>query len=228
MSRRPIWTGTVPCCGLDDLDFVFWAVSVSVLAYTSVSGILSLVSSWHRRVNLTSHLLSVLILSMRDEGVTLTLLCSGDGVCPAWLQVGLKVTWLKFSLVSSVKFYHRLLPNPNLFAIHDHRPISFVTDVLCRWYGIIIIIISGVSPLGTADTIGLLYQPQMMRDRDCGGIDGMKIARGSRSTVRKPTPVSLCPPRIPHDLSRARTWAAAVGSQRLTAWAIARPNSIVK
>jgi hypothetical protein len=35
-----------------------------------------------------------------------------------------------------------------------------------------IIIISGVrlSPLGTAATIGLLYQPQMIDDGDCGAI----------------------------------------------------------
>jgi hypothetical protein len=35
--------------------------------------------------------------------------------------------------------------------------------------------------------------------------------------------VPLCPPQIPHDLTRARTRAAAVGSRRLTAWAMARP-----
>jgi hypothetical protein len=34
---------------------------------------------------------------------------------------------------------------------------------------------------------------------------------------KKPVPVPLCPPQIPHDLTRARTRAAAVGSQLLTA-----------
>jgi hypothetical protein len=40
----------------------------------------------------------------------------------------------------------------------------------------------------------------------------------------------LCPPQIPLDQTRARTRAAAVGSQRLTAWAMARPlwNMICK
>jgi hypothetical protein len=40
------------------------------------------------------------------------------------------------------------------------------------------IIASGVrlSPLGTAATIGLLYQPRMI-DGDCGEIGGMKIGR---------------------------------------------------
>jgi hypothetical protein len=52
----------------------------------------------------------------------------------------------------------------------------------------IIIILSGVrlSPLGTAVTTGLLYQPQMIDDGDCEAIGGMKIGRGNRSTRRKP------------------------------------------
>jgi hypothetical protein len=45
----------------------------------------------------------------------------------------------------------------------------------------------------------------------------------NRSTRRKPAPLPLCPPQIPHDLTWYRTRAIAVGSQRLTAWAMARP-----
>jgi hypothetical protein len=43
---------------------------------------------------------------------------------------------------------------------------------------IIINIIIGVrlSPLGTAATTSLLYQPQVIDDGDCGAIGGMKIA----------------------------------------------------
>jgi hypothetical protein len=80
---------------------------------------------------------------------------------------------------------------------------------------IIIIIIIGVrfSPLGTAATTGLLYQPQMIDDGVCGAIGEMKIGRGNRSTQRKPAPVPLCPPQIPHDQTRVRTWATAAGSQ---------------
>jgi hypothetical protein len=69
---------------------------------------------------------------------------------------------------------------------------------------------------------GLLYQPQMIHD-DCGAMGGMRIGWGNRSTGRKTAPVPLCPPHIPRDMTRARTRAAALGSQRLTAWAIARP-----
>jgi hypothetical protein len=83
----------------------------------------------------------------------------------------------------------------------------------------IIIILGGVrqSPLGTAATTGLLYQPQMTDDGDCGAIGGMKIGGGNRSTQRKPAPTPVCPPQIPRDQTRDGTLAAAVGSQRLTA-----------
>jgi hypothetical protein len=39
----------------------------------------------------------------------------------------------------------------------------------------------------------------------------------------KPVPVPLCPPQIPHGLTRYRPRASAVGGRRLTAWAMARP-----
>jgi hypothetical protein len=81
----------------------------------------------------------------------------------------------------------------------------------------------GLSPLGTAATSGLLYRPQMIDEGDWGSIGGMKIGRGNRSTQRKPAPAPLCPSQLPHDQTRARTQAATVGSQRLTAWAMARP-----
>jgi hypothetical protein len=49
-------------------------------------------------------------------------------------------------------------------------------------------------------------------DREIGGM----IGRGIRSTRRKPAPMPLSPPQIPH-AARTRTLVAAVGSQRLTA-----------
>jgi hypothetical protein len=74
----------------------------------------------------------------------------------------------------------------------------------------VIIFLSGLrlSSLGTAATTGVLYQPQMIDDGDCGAIGGMKIGRGNRSIRRKPVSAPLCPPQIPHDQTRA----AAVGS----------------
>jgi hypothetical protein len=65
-----------------------------------------------------------------------------------------------------------------------------------------IISLSGVrlSPFGTAATTGLLYQPQIIDDADCGAIDEIKIGAGNRSTRRKPAQAQLCPPQIPYDL----------------------------
>jgi hypothetical protein len=81
-----------------------------------------------------------------------------------------------------------------------------------------------LSPLGTAATTGLLYQPQMTNDGDCGAIGAMKIGRGNRRTWRKPTPVPLWRPQSPHDLARARTRATVLGSHRLTFCAMPRPS----
>jgi hypothetical protein len=53
--------------------------------------------------------------------------------------------------------------------------------------------------LGFTATTGLLDQPQMIGDGDCGEIGGMKIGRGNRSARRKPAPAPLCPPQIPLD-----------------------------
>jgi hypothetical protein len=50
-----------------------------------------------------------------------------------------------------------------------------------------------------------------------GGYDDGEFGGGNRSNRRKLTPAPLCPLQIPLDQSRARTRAAAVGSQRLTA-----------
>jgi hypothetical protein len=68
-----------------------------------------------------------------------------------------------------------------------------------------------LSPLGTAATTGVFYQPQMIDDGDCGAMGGMKVGRVHWSTWRKPVPVSLCPPQIPHDQTWARTRAACSG-----------------
>jgi hypothetical protein len=67
-----------------------------------------------------------------------------------------------------------------------------------------------LSPLRSRQLFGLLYQPQMINDDDddddkLGAFDGIIIGRGNRRTRRKPAPVSLCPPQIPHDLTQART-----------------------
>jgi hypothetical protein len=59
------------------------------------------------------------------------------------------------------------------------------------------------------------YQQQKTDERN-GAIGEMRTGRGDRITRRKPSLVPLCAPQIPHDLTWARTQAAAaVGSRRL-------------
>jgi hypothetical protein len=53
--------------------------------------------------------------------------------------------------------------------------------------------------MGTAAITGLLHQPRMIGEGDCGETGGIKNGRGNRSTRRKPAPAPLCPPQIPHD-----------------------------
>jgi hypothetical protein len=73
--------------------------------------------------------------------------------------------------------------------------------------------------------IGLLYQAlddRMIDGDECRAVGGMRIGRGNRSIPRKPATMPLCP-QIAHDLTWARTRAPAVGSPRITAWAMAQP-----
>jgi hypothetical protein len=74
---------------------------------------------------------------------------------------------------------------------------------------------SKLGPLGTSATEWSIVPAP--GDYDDGEFGGMKIGKGNRSTRREPAPAPLYPPQIPLDRTRARTRAAAVGSQRLTA-----------
>jgi hypothetical protein len=95
-----------------------------------------------------------------------------------------------------------------------HHGLVFISYFLMGWDRVHLV----VRPL-----FGLLYQPWTIDDDDCGAIGGMRIGRGNRSTQRKPAPLSICPPQIPHDLTRDRTRAVSMGSRLLTAWAMAWP-----
>jgi hypothetical protein len=70
------------------------------------------------------------------------------------------------------------------------------------WQPLIIFLIGIVGgrvqlgPLGTATTNWPIVPAP--GDYDDGEIGGMMIGRGNRSTGRKPAPVPLCPPQIPH------------------------------
>jgi hypothetical protein len=41
---------------------------------------------------------------------------------------------------------------------------------------------------------GLLYQPRMIEDDECGAVGGMRIGKGKRGTRIKPALVPLYPP----------------------------------
>jgi hypothetical protein len=75
-----------------------------------------------------------------------------------------------------------------------------------------------LGPLDTAATTRLIVPAP--GDYDDGEIGGM-IGRGEPKYSEKTCRVPLCPPQTPH-AARTRTRAAAVGSQRLTACAMAR------
>jgi hypothetical protein len=48
--------------------------------------------------------------------------------------------------------------------------------------------------------------------------------RGNKSTRRKTAPVTFCAPETSHDLTWDWTLTTAIGSRRLTAWAMAHPR----
>jgi hypothetical protein len=57
-----------------------------------------------------------------------------------------------------------------------------------------------LSPLGTLATSWPIVQAPA-DDDECGAVGGMRIGRENRSIWRKPAPVPLYPPQIPHDLT---------------------------
>jgi hypothetical protein len=75
------------------------------------------------------------------------------------------------------------------------------------------IIVGGEVQLGPLSTVANRPIVPASGDYDDGEIGGLMI---NQSTRRKPAPVPLCPPQIPH-AAQTRTQATVVGSQRLTA-----------
>jgi hypothetical protein len=75
--------------------------------------------------------------------------------------------------------------------MHLHLVLRVCNGNVTHYNFLIILIGVRLSPLGTAATTGLFYQPQMIDYGDCGEIRGMKIGRGSRSTRRKPAQCHL-------------------------------------
>jgi hypothetical protein len=74
--------------------------------------------------------------------------------------------------------------------------------VFCVWYLFFIRIVGGGVQLGPLDTSAISCPTvPAPGDYEDGEFGGMMIGRGNRSTRRKPAPVPLCPPQIPHDVT---------------------------
>jgi hypothetical protein len=92
----------------------------------------------------------------------------------------------------------------------------FIVEVFIFSYGV------RLSPLGTAATVwAIVPAPD---DRWCRMWSSLwnENWQGKSKYSGKTSPVQLCPLQIPHNLTRTRTRSSALGSRRLTAWAIAR------
>jgi hypothetical protein len=50
---------------------------------------------------------------------------------------------------------------------------------------------------------------------ECGAVGGMRTSRGNQVLRKKPAPVPLFPPQIPHNLTQDRIPPAMVESQQL-------------
>jgi hypothetical protein len=122
---------------------------------------------------------------------------------------------LQYQVIHSVRVTLQLAVYRQSVRRDDKRFFFFFSIEPLQSLLLFFIILGGVrlSPLGTVTITGQSYQLQLIDDCDCGAIGGMKIGRGNRSTWRKPTPAPLCPPQVPHDQTRTRTWVAKVGSQ---------------
>jgi hypothetical protein len=81
--------------------------------------------------------------------------------------------------------------------------------------------------IGTAATPGLLCQPRMIMKMIVEKQMECRLAGKPKFSSEKTWPsATFVHHKIPHDQTRVWTRAAAVGSRRLTAWAMSRPKYI--
>jgi hypothetical protein len=60
-----------------------------------------------------------------------------------------------------------------------------------------------------------------------GAIGGMRTDRGNRSTWKKPSPVTLCPPQIPHDLGSNSGHCSEKPVTNCLSYGISKINKII-
>jgi hypothetical protein len=129
---------------------------------------------------------------------------------PSLLPLCIYFVCVSFPLPSFVCF---------LYHTHTHTHTEAEKEYLCHF------LISGgvvrLSPLGTSTLLTYCTRAGQVDNDECGAVGGMRIGRRNQSTRRKPVPVPLCLPQIPHNLTWTETRAVAVGTRRLTVWAMA-------
>jgi hypothetical protein len=84
---------------------------------------------------------------------------------------------------------------------------------ICYRFGVFLLFVGvGWVHLVRQPLFGLLYQPRMIDDDECGAVGGMRISMGNWSTRRKPAP-SATLFTTNSNLTLDQTQATAVGSQ---------------
>jgi hypothetical protein len=121
------------------------------------------------------------------------------------------------------KYSETTYPSVTLFITKSHMTRTGFEPGPPRWEASDNFFYLVCKAIGTAATPGLLCQPRlnwrwMWRSR--WNVDWQGKPKFLEKTYPSATFVHH---KIPHNQTRVWTWAAAVGSRRLTAWAMARP-----
>jgi hypothetical protein len=102
----------------------------------------------------------------------------------------LKACTAGLSIRFPIFLYRSLLPRPPIYL---YFPPTYFFNSNSGGCGV------QLGPPGTSATNWpIVSAPGVYEDGESGG---MMIGRGNRSTRRKPAPVALCPPQIPHDVT---------------------------
>jgi hypothetical protein len=169
-------------------------------------------------LRLFSQPLSLFFIPIRPPRLFLLITISDFSLFRVSSYLFFTLFFIPFLLKLQLFIFHFLLDIFVLLQLVRPSEVSTITNtIFFNWYSG-----RGWSPIGSTRHCGhewsIVPAPSDYGDEEIGGM----IGRGKRSTRRKPAWVPLCPPQTPH-AARTQTRAAKVRSQRLTAWATARP-----